>query len=189
MDNLKIWCLLSRPTRGNIRLFARSPLHTLPVHLVRCTNVAVNMTAHRRTTSLLLPQLPARPLSILCAAVYTDIWRLTAYLQMPSMAFEKNRSCETQLIITIQDLAKTVDNKGQTDVILLYFLKAFDKVPHHRLLHKLEFYSIRGSLHNWISRYLGNRSQQVLGLLHHLLQSSRGAPGKRSRTRVVPFCS
>ena len=41
-------------------------------------------------------------------------------------------------------------------------MKAFDKVPHHRLLHKLEFYGIRGSLHSWISSFLGNRSQQVL---------------------------
>ena len=38
----------------------------------------------------LLPQLPARPLSIFCAAVYKDIWRFTAYLQMPGMAFEKD---------------------------------------------------------------------------------------------------
>ena len=53
--------------------------------------------------------------------------------------FRKRRSCETQLITTIQDLAKTVDNRGQNDVnitmILLDFLKAFDKVPHHCLLH------------------------------------------------------
>ena len=90
------------------------------------------------------------------------------HLEAPSIltdaqhGFRKRRSCETQLIITIQDLANTDDNKGQTDVKLLDFSKAFDSVPHHCLLHKLDFYGIRGSLHSWISSFLGNRSQQVL---------------------------
>ena len=111
-----------------------------------------------------LPQLPARLWSILCAVVYTNIWRLTAYLQMHSMAFEKDdpAACETRLITTIQDLAKIIDNKGQTDVILFDFSKAFVKVPRHRLLHKMDFYGIRGSTHSSISSFLGNRSQQVL---------------------------
>ena len=55
-------------------------------------------------------------------------------------------------------------NKGQTDVNLLYFSNAFDKVPHHRLMHKLEFYGIRGSLNSWTRSFvfLGHRLQQVL---------------------------
>ena len=47
--------------------------------------------------------------------------------------FRKRRSCETQLVLTIQDLAKSVDNRGQTDIILLDFSKPFDKVPHQTL--------------------------------------------------------
>ena len=35
----------------------------------------------------------------------------------------------------------------QTDVIVMDFAKAFDKVPHKRLLYKLDFYGIRGSTH------------------------------------------
>ena len=53
-------------------------------------------------------------------------------------------------------------NPSQTDVILLDFSKAFDKVPHQRLLHKLEFYGVRSSLHRWTSSFLRDRSQQVL---------------------------
>ncbi|MEW8547322.1 MAG: reverse transcriptase domain-containing protein, partial [Candidatus Thiodiazotropha sp.] len=58
--------------------------------------------------------------------------------------FRKSRSCETQLILTIQDLANGLNNGEQIDAILLDFSKAFDKVPHQRLLEKLRHYGVRG---------------------------------------------
>jgi hypothetical protein len=59
--------------------------------------------------------------------------------------FRRRRSCESQLIITIDALAKSLTKGEQVDVILLDFSKAFDKVPHHRLLHKLDYYGVRGN--------------------------------------------
>ena len=55
-------------------------------------------------------------------------------------------------------------NRGhkQTDLIIMDFAKAFDKVPHRRLLHKLDYYGIGGSTHKWISSWLYGRSQQVV---------------------------
>ena len=50
----------------------------------------------------------------------------------------------------------------QTDVIIMDFAKAFDKVPHMRLLYKLDHYGIRGSTHKWISSWLSERSQKVV---------------------------
>ena len=44
--------------------------------------------------------------------------------------FRKKRSCESQLITTIQDLAMGIDNATQIGAVLLHFSKAFDKVPH-----------------------------------------------------------
>ena len=82
--------------------------------------------------------------------------------------FRKQRSCTTQLILTIQDLAKSVDDREQVDVILLDFSKAFDRVPHMRLLHKLKFYGIADNTHAWISDFLRNRSQKVLLDAFHL---------------------
>ena len=52
--------------------------------------------------------------------------------------------------------------KGQIDVILLDFSKAFDVVPHHRLLMKLYMYGITGKTHRWIEDFLGNRTQEVV---------------------------
>ena len=51
---------------------------------------------------------------------------------------------------------------NQVYVILLDFAKASDKVPHARLLHKLDFYGIRGSLKSWIGSFLSGLKQSVV---------------------------
>ena len=76
--------------------------------------------------------------------------------------FRRKRSCETQLVTTIQKIAQNLTSKGQVDVILLDFAKAFDKVPHRRLLHKLKFYGVDGTTLAWISSFLSSRKQLVL---------------------------
>ena len=50
----------------------------------------------------------------------------------------------------------------QTDVIIMDFAKAFDKVPHKRLLYKLQYYGIRGSTYKWIASWLSERYQNVV---------------------------
>ena len=54
-----------------------------------------------------------------------------------------------------------LDNNTQIDAILLDLAKAFDKVPHKRLLSKLTSYGITGNTHNWITYFLSNRKQRV----------------------------
>ena len=57
----------------------------------------------------------------------------------------------------------TIWNKNtQLDVIVLDFSKAFDTVPHDRLLGKLDHHGINGHIHSWISNFLKHRSQCVL---------------------------
>ena len=60
--------------------------------------------------------------------------------------FQKQRSCESQLITTISDRAWALNDKEQVDLSLLDFMKAFDKVPHRRLLQKIEKCSGHGSI-------------------------------------------
>ena len=77
--------------------------------------------------------------------------------------FRKKRSCESQLVTTIQGIAsKLRTGRDQVDVILLDFAKAFDKVPHQRLLHKLNFYGVRNENLHWVESFLTNRKQRVL---------------------------
>ena len=64
--------------------------------------------------------------------------------------FRERRSCETQLIMLIEDLARNASAGRQTDIILLDFSKAFDKVNHSKLIWKLHQYGIRGHVLSWI---------------------------------------
>ena len=45
---------------------------------------------------------------------------------------------------------------------ILDFTKAFDKVPHKRLIHKLNYYGITGFIATWIETFLTGRTQQVV---------------------------
>ena len=76
--------------------------------------------------------------------------------------FRTLHSCESQLFVTVDDIAKAMDRKLQVDAAILDFSKVFDEVTHSRLLYKLDYYGIRGNLHSWLSSFLYGRSQQVV---------------------------
>ena len=50
---------------------------------------------------------------------------------------------------------------GVTDAIYFDFAKAFDTVPHSRLIGKLQAYGVSGDLLKWVEAFLLNRSQIV----------------------------
>ena len=62
----------------------------------------------------------------------------------------------------MNDLAKSLDEGTQTDVIFLDFSKAFDKVCHKYLSHKLYHYGMCGNLLAWLKNFLSNRTQCVV---------------------------
>ncbi len=57
--------------------------------------------------------------------------------------------------------ARALDRKSGVDVIYLDFRKAFDCVPHLRLLQKLDQVRIAGRLHSWIQSFLTKRTGRV----------------------------
>ena len=79
--------------------------------------------------------------------------------------FRRHRSCETQLLSLVHDLIVNFDCSIQTDLLLMDLSKAFDRVPHERLLYKLHWYGVRGKLHQWIHAFLMERTQQVMIIL------------------------
>ena len=75
--------------------------------------------------------------------------------------FRKNRSCLTNLLEFMEVVSNRLDKKEWVDVIYLDFKKAFDSVPHVRLLRKLEALGVRGEILRWIREWLRNRKQRV----------------------------
>jgi hypothetical protein len=55
-----------------------------------------------------------------------------------------------------------MENLLQTDVLIMDFSKAFDKVSHNLLTHKLNYYGIQGNTNTWMHNFLSNRTQAVL---------------------------
>ena len=76
--------------------------------------------------------------------------------------FRRGHSSESQLITIVEHLVRNSDHGKQTDVLLLDFSKAFDTVPHKRLLKKLDHYGIHGPLIKWIESWLCGRTQTVV---------------------------
>lgn len=76
--------------------------------------------------------------------------------------FRRKRSCLTNLLAFYDRVVEHTDNFKAADVIYLDFKKAFDKVPHMRLINKLKAYGIRGEVLNWIKEWLSDRRQRVV---------------------------
>ena len=92
--------------------------------------------------------------------------------------FRNKLSTITQLINTTTDWANTLNNKGQTDIICLYFSKAFDKISHKFLLSKLHYYGIRHHTLSWIGAFLYNRTQTTVvdGVHSSYVEVASGVP-------------
>ena len=76
--------------------------------------------------------------------------------------FISGRSCITQLLEFIEDVSEAVDNGEDVDIIYFDFKKAFDKVPHKRLLQKVRSNGIRDCVYSWINEFLTNRRQRIV---------------------------
>ena len=114
-----------------------------------------------------------RPVSLTCICCKTlehiIVSNINKHLAFESILADCQHGfrSETQLVQFYHDMVSNLDGardrgQKQTDVIIMDFAKAFNKVPHRRLLYKLGYYGIRGSTHKWISSWLSERSQKVV---------------------------
>ena len=100
--------------------------------------------------------------------------------------FRKGASTETQLIRAVEYMAKALDSSSQVDAIALDFSKAFDVVPHHRLLLKIRYYGL-GPLEPWFKDFLVGRKQTVVveGVHSREIEVLSGVP---QGTVLGPLC-
>lgn len=75
--------------------------------------------------------------------------------------FVSGKSCTTQLLSVLNTIGKNLDMGKETDVIFMDMAKAFDRVDHPTLLHRLSKFGISDNLLDWFCDYLTHRSQQV----------------------------
>ena len=92
--------------------------------------------------------------------------------------FMRRRSTVSNLACFTDYVFSEMENGGQVDVVYTDFEKAFDRVDHVNLLHKLQTLGIRGDLLRWVQSYLSNRSQAVImgGFKSDFIKVPSGVP-------------
>lgn len=83
------------------------------------------------------------------------------YLSSYQHGFISKRSCTTNLLATMDAWTEALDRGSAVDAVYLDFSKAFDSVPHLRLLEKLKGYGFKGKILAWIADFLIGRRQRV----------------------------
>ena len=94
-------------------------------------------------------------------AIY-DHLQVNNILCNEQFGFRSGCSCNLQLSKTLHEWSCMIDKGEGCDVIYLDYSKAFDTVPHERLLKKLEAVGITGKILNWIGNFLHCRQQRVV---------------------------
>ena len=129
-----------------------------------------------------------RPISLTCIACKMMEHIVTSHimshleryniLSEEQHGFRRGRSCETQLLGYVDEVSHELEGGNQVDTIVLDFSKAFDKVSHTLLLHKMRRYGIDGHVNLWIQSFLENRQQAVVvdGVKSGLLPVESGVP-------------
>ena len=100
-----------------------------------------------------------------------DDMKKNMLLSPKQFGFISRRSTMLQLIHVLEKWTEILDNGGSLGCVYLDFMKAFDKVPHHRLLKKLNSYGTSNNIVNWIQSFLLNRRQRV-----RVMNTTRSGP-------------
>ena len=100
-----------------------------------------------------------------CESIITDVildHMLThKFISDCQHGFLKGRCTQTQLLETLEEWTKELDKGNKLHVLYCDFKKAFDSVPHKRLMSKVRSYGIEGPVADWIEDFISGRKQRV----------------------------
>jgi hypothetical protein len=125
-----------------------------------------------------LTSIPCKILEHIIVSSMMNHFDTNSILCSEQHGFRKGKSCETQLIEFVEDLNLQMAQGEESEILIMDFAKAFDKVNHSLLMHKLHCYGIKGSTHRWIQSFLQNRRQAVVvsGARSELVSVRSGVP-------------
>ena len=115
------------------------------------------------------------------------LWYLAANDVFPDSqhGFRPNRSTVSQLLEQYEEILEALSSQSNIDIIMLDYAKAFDKINHSVLLHKLKQVGISGQIGRWLGHFLLNRTQRV-SLNGHLSSVSKMLSGVPQGTILGP---
>lgn len=128
---------------------------------------------------------PVSLTSVLCKlmekvirARIVDHMKQNTMFSKQQFGFMSGRSTVLQLLKVIEEWSEILDEGGTLDVVYMDFMKAFDTVPHRRLLNKIKSYGISDLFSNWINCFLSDRHQTVIvnGTASRSQQVTSGIP-------------
>ena len=93
--------------------------------------------------------------------LYSYLEELKKYFIHFSFVSEKNVRLPLALISITESIRQSIDNNEFGCGIFIDLKKAFDTVNRAIVLTKLNYYGIRGVVHDWFKSYLSQREQFV----------------------------
>jgi retron-type reverse transcriptase len=122
------------------------------------------------------------------ASFLRQVWDKNDWLYDGQHGFRPGYSCESQVITVCQDIADSLDDGDRIDSIIVDFSKAFDLVPHVRLLTKIAKSGVDSRVVVWIREFLLGRTQiaRVGGKLSEEVGVTSGVP---QRSILFPLLS
>jgi len=122
----------------------------------------------RRDRSVIRNYRPVSLTSVVCkqmehviAGYLRQVWGMSGWLYEGQHGFRPGYSCESQVVTVWQDIADLLDEGVRTDAIIIDFSKAFDIVPHDRLLTKIAATGVDWRVVMRVKAFLLGRSQRV----------------------------
>ena len=108
-----------------------------------------------------LTSVPCKRCESLVKDAIVDHMTINNLFSIKQYGFIIGRSTTLQLLKVLESWVNTLDEGGVIDDINLDFMKAFDKVPHRRLIYKMKQYGIDGNILRWVENFLKDRVQIV----------------------------
>jgi len=127
----------------------------VPVFKGRCRNVATNYRPVSLTGQL------SKVFETIVIDQVVEFLEVNKLIRDSQHCSRKGSSCLTNTLLFLNKVLHSVDEGHDVDVLFLDLAKAFDKVPHKRLLEKLKKHGISGNILNVVEDWLKDRRQRV----------------------------